>query len=124
MVRKYGYSLVFDVICTRPPIWFRSVVTICDPCVSHLASILQEHMYTICEPYGLDVLLPSVIHVLAIWHQYCKTIMYTICKPYGLDLLSPSVIHVLAIWHQYCKNICIPICEPCVKQFLQNLEHL
>src|SRR6266536_5968071 len=89
-------------------IWSRCAIAICDPCVSHMASILQEHMYTICESYGLDVLLPSVIHVFAIWHQYCKAIMYTICKPYSLDLQSPSVIHVSAIWHQYYKTICEP----------------
>src|SRR6266536_1290439 len=99
-------------------IWSRCAISICDPCVSHLASILQEHTYIICEPCDLDrcaiaICDPCVCHLASMLQGH----MYTICKPYRLDLQSPSVIHVLAIWHQYCKTIIctvytIGLCKP------------
>src|SRR6266536_5624278 len=62
-------------------IWSRCAIAICDPRVSHLASLLQDYVYTICKPYSLDLLSPSVVHVSAILHHYCKTICTPICEP-------------------------------------------
>ena len=101
MAIPYGYRLVFEVVYTRPPIWFLSLNLIWGQYVNHMVSIKT---------------IPHVNHTSAIFKiKYCIHLestyashMYTTCLPYECHIECLPTLHMSPMWIPYDETICDP----------------